>query len=72
MTKQYCDNCETEITKQKPCCVSEKIVFYLGELKFQVILATDDVWNNGCLCLKCTKMLFLKAINKKIKELERK
>lgn len=62
MLKNFCDNCRKEITKTNPNIIADRLEFRVKKFKFQVILATEGVWNEGCLCLECGRKLIPQAL----------
>jgi len=57
-----CDECGAVLDSDNPDCVSNRIEFLVGNVKFQLILARDGVWNTGAICKKCLKKLVLEAV----------
>jgi len=62
MTKSFCDNCTKEITKLNPNIIADRVEFNMNRHKFQVMVATNDTWNQGDLCLTCARKLIVEAM----------
>lgn len=63
MIKRFCDNCEAELDRN---CVSERVFMSKGDFRVQIMVAKNQCWNAGELCLKC--LLDLLKNGKVIKE----
>ena len=57
-----CDECNVVLDETNPDCVGNRVEFSAGRCTFQILVATDNVWNTGNLCKKCLKKLIAEAL----------
>ena len=60
--KYICDNCGKETKRNY---VSERFEFKAGKNTFQIVIATDETWNAGEICIACLK----KAVDEEFSKL---
>jgi hypothetical protein len=71
--KHFCDGCGEEVQRN---FVQDRLVKdkQIGNAKFsiEVMVATDGVWNGGCICLPCLQRLFNGAVGAPASKWDRK
>ena len=68
MVKEFCDNCKRKVNRNY---VDEQLEGKSKKWRFEIILAFQDVWNDGCLCKKCLKELVQQALKELVQQAEK-
>jgi hypothetical protein len=51
----FCDGCGREIARGEPGAGLNRVQTHLNRITVELMVAVDNVWNGGNVCLECQK-----------------